>query len=241
MNFFNKLFSGSNKQRPSIQTEASRPDDSTPPPSPSKSVPAKPASVPPAAGSLELPSQFDAEMSYRDMFNNLQPERLRTMCNALPVEQLDLNRPGRPPLAREMGRAISQIFGVSKYMATKEVPSEFGDIVFPRLIAKIEEYSGPELHLELCDLVRDFAIQLASVERYQDALRVLRVLKNSAFWFTFSQGNLLIYMSLHNIAIKNNTRQDYLAAIAAADQVPANQSGPVRAAIADLKKRMQSL
>jgi hypothetical protein len=48
-------------------------------------------------------------------------------------------------------------------------------------------------------------------------------------------------MSLHNIAIKNNTRQDYLAAIAAADQVPANQAEQVRAAIADLKKRMQSL
>ncbi len=241
MNFFKKLFSGSKEQSSSNQTEALRDTAATPTPPPSKYVPAKPASVPPSAGSLELPPEFDGKMSYRDMFKNLQPARLRAMCSALPVEQLDLNRPGRPPLAREMGRAISQIFAVSIYMATKDVPSEFGDIVFPRLISKIEEYNGPELHLELCDLVRDFGIHLASVERHRDALRVLRVLKSSLFWRTFSQGDLLIYMALHNIAIETNTRQDYLAAIAAAAQVPASQAEQVRDASENLKKRMQAL
>jgi len=163
------------------------------------------------------------------------------MCRALPVELLDLNRPGRPGIAREMGRAITQIFAVSIYMATKEVPSEFGDIVFPRLISKIEEYNGPELHLELCDLVRDFGIYLGAGGRHRDSLRVLRVLKSSLFWHTFSQGNLLIFTELHNIAIETNTRQDYLAAIAAAEQVPASQTEQVRDAIEDLKKRMQAL
>jgi hypothetical protein len=241
MSFLKRLFGGSTTQNPASQTQKPRELAVTPTPPPPKPVPVKSATMPPSAASLKLPPEFDGKMSYRDMFRNLPPERLRAMCSALPVEQLDLNRPGRPPLAREMGAAITQIFAVSIYMATKEVPSEFGDILFPRLIGKIEEYNGPELHLELCDLVRDFAIHLAAGGRHRDALRVLRVLKSSLAWHTFSQGNLLIYTALHNIAIKTNTRQDCLAAIAAAEQVPASQAEQVRGALEDLKNKMQAL
>ena len=119
-----------------------------------------------SSSTLELPAEFDGKMSYRDMFRSLPAERARAICRSLPVEALNLNRPG---ISREMGRAITQVFAVSTYMETKEVPSEFGDIVFPRLVGKIEEYTGSDLHLQLCDLVRDFAIHLAAGGREREA------------------------------------------------------------------------
>jgi hypothetical protein len=199
-------------------------------------------SIPPSAKNLELPPEFDGKMSYRAMFQTLSPERLRAMCRALPIEQLDLNRPGRPPFAREMGRAISQIFGVSIYMATEEVPPKYGDIVFPRLISQIAKYKGSELHLELCDLIRDFAIQLSSVKRHKEAVRVLYVLEDSLFWHTFSQGKLCIFSNLNNIAVKTNERADFIAALGAAKQIPPNQMDSMMdEAITNLKKKLDAL
>ena len=201
-----------------------------------------PISSPPSARNLELPPEFDGKMSYRAMFQTLPPERLQAMCRALPVEQLDLNRPGRPPIAREMGRAISQIFGVSTYMATKEVPSEYGDIVFPRLVGQIAKYKGSDLHLELCDLVRDFAIQLASAGRHQEAVRILYVLKDSLFWHTFSQGQLCLFLNLNNIAVKTNERADFIAALSTAKHIPPNQvDSMVEKAITNLKQKLDAL
>jgi hypothetical protein len=192
--------------------------------------------------SLQLPPEFDRHMSYRDMFRTLPPERLRAMCNALPVEYLDLNRPGRPGIAVEMGRAITQVFAVSIYMATKEVPAEYGDLLFPRLVAKICEYSGADLHLELCDLVRDFAIHLASVDRNREALDVLNVLRGSLFWHTFSQGDLLIYGCLHNIAQETNARSDIVAALSAAKRIPASQlDGTISHMIQNMENKLAAL
>lgn len=206
------------------------------------SVTTIPPKAPSLRESLQLPPEFDRHMSYRDMFRTLPPDRLRAMCDALPVEHLDLNRPGRPGTAVEMGAAITQIFAVSIYMATKEVPAEYGDLLFPRLVAKICEYNGTDLHLELCDLVRDFAIHLASVERNREALAVLNVLRGSLFWHTFSQGNLLIYGCLHNISRETNARPDIVAALAAAKQIPVGQmAGPIADSIKDLEQKMAAL
>lgn len=156
-------------------------------------------------GSLALPSEFDGTMSYRDMFQKRTPEQLRTICRDLPIEALNLTRPG---ISQEMGRAITQVFAVSIFMATKEVPPEFGDIVFPRLVQKICEYDGTELHVELCNLVRDFAIYLEAGGRHQEAASVMRVLKRSLFWHVWPQGDMCLFASLTNIALKSNSRSD---------------------------------
>lgn len=236
MSFWKDLFGGSSKPI-SVVPAPSQPSSPV-----SVANVANPISSPPSARDLELPAEFDGRMSYRAMFQTLPPERLRAMCRALPIEQLDLNRPGRPPIAREMGAAISQVFGVSIYMATKEVPSEYGDIVFPRLVSQIAKYKGSELHLELCDLVRDFAIYLASAGRHQEAVRVLYVLKDSLFWHTFSQGQLLLFGSLNNIAVRTNERADFIAALGAAKQIPPNQvDAMVDGVITTLKKKLDAL
>jgi hypothetical protein len=113
--------------------------------------------------------------------------------------------------------------------------------VFPRLIAKIEEYNGTDLHLQLCDLVRDFAINLVAGDRPREAVRVMRVLKGSLFWRTWSQGDLCMAGALNNIALETNTRQDYLAALAAWEQVPGSQVDQVRALVDNLKAKLQTL
>jgi hypothetical protein len=233
MSFWNRLFVGKSKSTSVIQAGSQ-------PISTIITTPTPPTS--PTAQSLELPHEFDGSMSYREMFQKLPPERLRAICRALPVEQLDLNRPGRPPLAREMGKAISQIFGISIYMATKEVPSEYGDLVFPRLVAQIVKFKGSDLHLELCDLVRDFAIYLSSAGRNRDAVRVLYVLKDSLFWHMFPQGQICLFTNLHNIAIDSNERADFVAALAAAKKIPASQLDPMmEQAIASLQKKIDAL
>jgi ankyrin repeat protein len=232
MNFMKRLFGGDSKPTPIAPV--------TPQPS-SLATKATHPSAPPSAKSLELPPEFDGKMSYRDMFQTLPPEQLRAMCRALPVEQLDLNRAGHPGFAVEMGRAITQVFAVSIYMATKEVPSEFGDIVFPRLINKIEEYDGSDLHLELCDLVRDFAINLSAGGRVREAFRVLRVLKESLFWRVWPQADICMFIVLQKIAIQTNSRQDYMVALAAAERIPAGQRDQmVREAIKNLEQKMDA-
>jgi hypothetical protein len=195
MSFLRKLFGGSSE--PAMRS-------STPPPSGKPQQNSFATKEPPSAKDLELPHEFDGEMSYREMFQTLPAEQLRRMCNALPVEKLDLNRPGRPPTAREMGSAITQVFAVSIYVATKHVPAEFGDIVFPRLVNQITKYKGSELHLELCDLVRDFAVNLGAVGRHREAVRVINVLKGSQFWHTLPQGELDLFSDLQNIAVNVN-------------------------------------
>jgi hypothetical protein len=225
MNIWKKLFGGRKTPSPSTLTQA---------------APAATA-APPAPDGLKLPPEFDGKMSYRQMFQTLPPERLRTMCRALPVEQLDLYRPGRPPFAREMGRAITQVFAVSIYMATKEVPTEFGDIVLPRLVRKISEYDGSDLHLELCDLVRDFAIELVSGGRYREAARVMRVLKRSLFWNAWPQGDICLFASLNNIALDTKLPSDFEAAFEAAKRVPASQMQQIDPAIKNLKQKMEEL
>ena len=229
MSFLKRLFGGS-------ETAAA------PTPSLPKQVSARLASAPQFARSLELPPEFDEKMSYRDMFRTLPPERLQAMCRALPVEQLDLNRPGRPPNARQMGRAITQVFAVSIYMATKEVPSEFGDIVFPRLVSQISKYKGADLHLELCDLVRDFAIHLTSAGRFKDAVRVLSVLKGSLFWHAWPRGDACLFVALSNIAVETKLRSDYQAALKVAEKIPASQVDDVlREGIRNFKQGMDAL
>ena len=232
MSFWKKLFGGDSKPTPVAPVAPQQRSLA-----PKATAPSAPAS----ARSLVLPPDFDGDMSYRDMFRTRTPEQLRVMCRALPVEQLDLNRPGRPPNAREMGRAITQVFAVSIYMATKDVPAEFGDIVFPRLVGQIAKYNGADLHLELCDLVRDFATHLAGVERNQEAVRVLRVLKQSLFWHTFSQGEMCLFGCLHNIAQKTNQRTDLKAALEAAKDVPANQLNQFPGLVKNLEQKIAAL
>ena len=161
------------------------------------------------------------------------------MCRALPVERLNLNRPG---ISSEMGRAVTQIFAVSTYMATKEVPPEFGDILFPRLVGQISKYNGADLHLELCDLVRDFAIQLAAGGRHREATRVLTVLKDSLFWRAWPQADICLFASLNNIALETNLRPDFMAALEAAQQIPASQMHEIGGddAIKSLKQEMEA-
>jgi hypothetical protein len=233
MSFLKRFFGGSSKPTPAAPV--------TPQPSSLATKTAHP-SAPPSARNLELPPEFDGKLSYREMFQTLPPERLRAMCRALPVEQLDLNRPGRPGIAREMGRAITQVFAVSIYMATKNVPAEFGDVVVPRLVSQITKYEGTDLHLELCDLVRDFAINLGAVGRHREAVRVLNVLKGSLFWHTFSQGELCLFTNLHNIAIETNGRTDFITALEAAKQIPASQMDQMMGdSIRNLKQKLAAL
>jgi hypothetical protein len=195
------------------------------------------ASRPPSGDNLELPSEFDGKMSYRDMFQTRTPEQLRTMCRALPIEALNLKRPG---ISAKMGRAITQVFAVSIYMATKEVPTEFGDIVFPRLVGKISDYDGSELHLELCDLVRDFAIYLEAGGRHQLAARVMNILKSSLFWHAWPQSDVCLFAALNNIALDTHLKQDYLVALKAAEQIPVSQvDNIVREAINNLRQKME--
>ena len=216
MSFWKKLFSGGSKPTLSPAPKASQ-----------------------SAGSLELPPEFDGKMSYRDMFRTRTPEQLHAMCRALPVERLNLNRPG---ISSEMGRAVTQIFAVSTYMATKEVPPEFGDILFPRLVGQISKYNGADLHLELCDLVRDFAIQLAAGGRHREATRVLTVLKDSLFWRAWPQADICLFASLNNIALETNLRPDFMAALEAAQQIPASQMHEIGGddAIKSLKQEMEA-
>jgi len=234
MSFWKKLFGGSKPTPGAPVTPQPRQAPST------ASVTSQPAKQTPSGGGLQLPAEFDGKTSYRDMFATLPPERLRAMCRALPIEQLDLERPGRPPIAHEMGRAITQVFAISIYMATKAVPAEFGDIVFPRLVAKIGTYNGAALHLELCDLVRDLAIQLAAGDRDQEAVRVLRVLKGSLFWRAWPQGDLCLFASLNNIAISTKSSSDFKAALEAAQHIPASQLNQIggNEAIERLKEKM---
>jgi len=176
------------------------------------------------------------------MFRTRTPEQLRVMCRALPIEQLDLTRPGRPPTAREMGAAITQVFGISTYMATKEAPAEFGDSVFPRLVGKISEYDGSDLHLELCDLVRGFAIQLAAGGRYKEAASVMRVLKRSLFWRAWPQADICLFASLNDIALDTKLPSDFKAAFEAAEQVPVDQLEMIGGAdvVKNLKQKMEA-
>ena len=192
-------------------------------------------------GSLELPPQFDGKSSYRDMFRTQTPEQLRAMCDALPVEQLDLNRPGRPPTAREMGSAITQVFAVATYMATKEVPTEYGDRLFPRLVTKIAQYNSSDLHLELCDLVRDFAIHLEAGGRHKQAIQVMRALRGSLFWLAWSQADVCLFAALNNLALETKQKSDFQAALDFAQDLPPSQAQQFSAAINNLKQKMQPL
>ena len=141
-----------------------------------------------------------------------------------------------------MGAAITQVFAVSIYMATEEVPREFGDIVFPRLVRQITKYEGADLHIELCDLVRDFAIHLTSSKRYKDAARVLNILKGSLFWVAFPQGNACLFVAMSNIAIESRLRSDYEAALKVAEQIPASQVDEVlREGIKSFKQKFGAL
>jgi hypothetical protein len=232
MSFWKKLF-GAKESEPA---KSSAKEATQPPPAR--------AARPLAGGGLDLPPEFDGKMSYRDMFQTLPPEQLRVMCRALPVELLDLENPGRPAIAIQMGRAISQIFGIATYMATKHVPAEFGDIVLPRLIDKICKYDGSDLHIELCDLVRDFAIHLAGGGRYKEAVRVARVLKNSFFWHVWSQSDAFLFFSLQKIALQTNLRSDFEAALEAAQHVPASEKQKIEGfddVISNLKQKMEKL
>jgi hypothetical protein len=230
MSFWRKVFGGGSKQTPAAPVM----------PQPRPLAPKATASpTPGSAGSLELPPEFDGKTSYRDMFRTRTPEQLHSMCRALPVEQLNLSRPG---ISREMGRAITQVFAVSIYMATKEVPSEYGDILFSRLVAQIGKYKGADLHLELCDLVRDFAVQLGAGGRYREAVRVLNVLRGSLFWRAWPQADVCLFASLNNIAIETNSHSDFMAALTAAERVPASQLDEIGGAeaIRKLKQRMEA-
>lgn len=187
---------------------------------------------------LDLPPEFDSKMSYREMFQSLSRDRLLEMCAELPVEALDLDNPGRAPTARKMGRAITQVFAVGTYMATKDVPREYGDILFPRMVSKIQSYNGPTLHLELCDLIRDFAIHLGTSGRHADAVRVMRTLKASLFWKTWQQGNFCLFASLNNIAQETKLAVDFEAALVAAQGLPTDQFQQVEAVVKKLQQDM---
>jgi hypothetical protein len=229
MGFWSKVFGKDDPRQTKKTTSASR----------KISAPAQ-SQTPRSTDSLDLPPEFDGKTSYRDMFKTRTPDRLRAMCHDLPIEALNLNRPGS---SREMGRAITQVFAVSIYMATNEVPPEYGDIAFPRLVNQIAKYKGADLHLELCDLVRDFGIHLTSAGRYREAVRVLRVLKDSLFWRAWPQGDACLFVALSNIANETNLRSDFAAALEAAEHIPQSQKqdAPMNEGINRLKQKMEAL
>ena len=69
----------------------------------------------------------------------------------------------------------------------------------------------------------------------------MRILKGSPFWHTFRDGNLLTFTTLNNIAIQSNARDDYTAAIAASEKLPASQAEQVGTAIEKLRQKMEAL
>lgn len=188
--------------------------------------------------SLQLPIEFEGDRSYRNMFEVESHQRLHSMCQEMPIEALNLENPGS---SRAMGSAITQVFALSGYMATKAVPPEFGDAMFPRLVAKITSYRGSDLHLDLCDLVRDFAIDLASSGRNSDAVKVMQTLRTSPFWSTWSDGNFYLFASLNNIAHATKRRSDFEAALKASNDLSNSQRQRVEPIIAKLQRDMPSI
>lgn len=226
MSFWSRLF-GKKPQ----ENDAVKPSLPQPEPQPKANV------AKPVVDRMKLPPEFEGNRSYRDMFQIEAPDRLHAMCRELPIETLDLENPGA---SLAMGRAITQVFAVANYMATKAVPPEYGDAMFPRLIAKVTAYEGSALHLELCDLVRDFAVHLGSSGRHAQAVKVLRTLKASLFWRTWSQGNFCLFASLNNIAQETKQRIDFEAALSAAQDLPADQFQQAESVIKRLRQDLSN-
>ena len=216
MSFWKKLFSGGSKPTLSPAPKASQ-----------------------SAGSLELPPEFDGKMSYRDMFRTRTPEQLHAMCRALPVERLNLNRPG---ISSEMGRAVTQIFAVSTYMATKEVPPEFGDILFPRLVGQISKYNGADLHLEIVRFSQRFRHPTSGRRATQGSYSCINCPEGFTFLACLASADICLFASLNNIALETNLRPDFMAALEAAQQIPASQMHEIGGddAIKSLKQEMEA-
>lgn len=186
---------------------------------------------------LQLPEGFDGRTSYREMFQNWSHSRLIAMCRDLPVEGINLLNPE----GEEMGRAITQVFSVSTFMATKEVSNEYGDLVFPRLSKHIRDQAGIAPFPDLFDMVAKFAVYLQVDKRFEEAVHVMTLLRTSPLWHAFGEGRLLWFICTYHVAMKDTNLEKCKISLDALSGLSDEEIGQVSQMAERLRKRQKEL
>ena len=180
----------------------------------------------------------ERHLDVHTVLRGLTTERLAEVCAALPIEQLDLEKPDNSP---QMKDAVLTVFPVANYVLTNKMPSGVVDSVISRLVKRIEEVGPSRLHPQLADPdVWNVAVGMGKYGREQDSLRCLNVLAQMVTKYA-KPVCVMKYMILHNIAYDSNKRQDIDRALTAGKEIPEGQMQPsIRAAMQSLTDRRNS-
>jgi hypothetical protein len=187
---------------------------------------------------LNLPSELNSNERFFDVHSALRKlsvERLREVCQSLPINQIDLASPGS---SSEMKHAVQSIICVATYVISNSVPQDIADLVILPLVTRIENY-GSTVHPELgADELFNLALEMSKKGRVKDALRCINVLQTTVVKYQ-RPILFLMYMTLHNAALDSNAQQDIRQALAYYESTPElHTDSNVKQAVVFLRKKL---
>jgi len=195
-----------------------------------------------AHAGLELPKELgpdSGKVHLNAVFADYARDQLLAMCQAMPIEKLDFRRPASSDL---MNRAVSVSLLMVRYLAAKDKPQEYGDVLIPRFLAQLERHSPESIHQQVAVILEQFGGELSSGGREREALRCFTVLSKTPFGKTVAPRVSGYVFALHyNIALKSKRREDIEVAMQAFDSLPPSEREPFSNALPKLTSLLPNL
>jgi hypothetical protein len=209
-------------------------------PKESPKVGPEPPQSAPLNGGLELPKELGPDtgtVHLNAVFAEHTRDDLLAMCRAMPIEWLDFCRPGSSDL---MNRTVSVSLLMVRYLAAKDKPQEYGDVLIPRFTAQLERYDPETIHPQLAVQLEQLGGELAAGGRKNDALRCFLFLSKTLFGRAVAPRVSEYILAMRcNIALESKTREDVDAAVQLFSSLAPSQREQSSLAIAKLKSLRQ--
>jgi phage tail tube protein FII len=123
-----------------------------------------------------------------------------------------------------MNRAVSVSLLMARYLAGNDNLKECGDIVIPRLLARLERSDAKSIHQQVAIQLEQLGGEVAAGGREREALRCFIIVSKTLFVHTISSRvSGYIFAMRNNIALKSKAKEDVEAALQHFDSLPPSE------------------
>jgi hypothetical protein len=88
-----------------------------------------------ATGASRIPRELNTppRIDLKRVFNSSSTRRLKEICKQMPIEDMSLY----PSTDTEVRWLVDLSFGMARYLASEQVPREYGDMIISRVVDRV--------------------------------------------------------------------------------------------------------